>query len=332
MANIIVKESQLITLKNSELDKYIQFKTKWGALNEEEKKAAIQYSNIINKRKDNINEGNWMNTVGDVVGIFDPTGVVDLVNGVSYFYQGDNLFGTLSLVSAVPYLGDAIAKPILLGGKMTSSGLKGLRTAMNGGKASEIALAAEKAGGQAKKLVRTADEWAPKVMGMLKKGKRVPLIGRMFRRIEEFMQIMFQASKDMKLGKTAGKGILPRSAFRNYGVDTSKNVLMRMFQRGGFIKNTALSTLLYKSKVWLGFLDFIGVGNFVGPEEFESEYGEEYTKEGMKAYLSTEEGNKWYQEEFGDTGSDGTEKSLGTEVNDPMSSFINTLINGPEAS
>ena len=32
-----------------------------------------------------IQESEWYNTVGDIVGIFDPTGVVDIVNGISYF-------------------------------------------------------------------------------------------------------------------------------------------------------------------------------------------------------------------------------------------------------
>jgi hypothetical protein len=37
---------------------------------------------------DILNEA-WWNTLGDIVGIFDPTGIVDLVNGADYIRQGD---------------------------------------------------------------------------------------------------------------------------------------------------------------------------------------------------------------------------------------------------
>jgi hypothetical protein len=60
-----------------------------------------------------INESEWYNTVGDILGIVDPTGVVDLVNGISYFSQGDHLFGLLSIISVIPYAGDVVAKPVM---------------------------------------------------------------------------------------------------------------------------------------------------------------------------------------------------------------------------
>ena len=296
MMKLQLTESELISLVKKNVSQ-MRLEDKWNALNEEEKDAVVQYSQILTGRKDIIKEG-WLNTVGDIVGIFDPTGVVDLVNGISYFVQGDNLYGTLSLVSAVPYLGDAIAKPILLGGKATKAGLSGLKTAMKGGKAADIAAAAEKAGGKTAEFVKSADSWAPKVMSMLEKGRKIPLVGRMFKRIQEWMKIMTQASKDMKLAKASTKGVLPRSAFRNYGIDTSKNIFSRMWQRGGFIKNRKLSSLLFKTKVWLGFLDWVGVSNFVGPEEFEKEYGEQYTEDAMSSYLSTPEGNAQFQQDF----------------------------------
>ena len=56
------------------------------------------------KNVTSINESEWYNTIGDIVGIIDPTGVVDLVNGVSYWNQGDKLFALLSWISVVPYV------------------------------------------------------------------------------------------------------------------------------------------------------------------------------------------------------------------------------------
>ena len=288
---IIVQE----TIREERIKTYVQ--EKWNQFNKEERQAVVELTKILTKRKDIIQE-NWLNTLGDIVGIFDPTGIVDLVNGISYFSQGDKLFGTLSMVSAVPYLGDVIAKPLMLGGKAVGTGMKGLKAAMGTGKSIEIAKAASKAGGKTAEFVKTAEKWSPQVMAILNKGKKVPLVGKFFNRIEDWMKVMTQASKDMKLAKQSTKGILPKSAFRNYGIDTSKNVLSRMWQRGGFIKNKKLSLLLYKSKFWLGFLDWIGIGNFVGPEEFEKQYGDEYTQQAMDSYMSTEKGNKEYKSEI----------------------------------
>ena len=59
-----------------------------------------------------------------MVGIFDPTGIADITNAVLYFGRGEILFGMLSLVSVIPYLGDAIAKPIITTTKTTKSRAK----------------------------------------------------------------------------------------------------------------------------------------------------------------------------------------------------------------
>lgn len=300
MSEIILNTQQLRFITHSVIQEELKsqkLNEKWEKLTEEEKDAVVELTKIFAKNNNIIKE-NWLNTLGDIVGIFDPTGIVDLVNGISYFAQGDTLFGTLSLVSAVPILGDAIAKPLMLGGKAAKTGLSGLKAAMATGKSAEIASAATKAGGKTAEFVKSADKWAPQVMGLLEKGKKVPLVGRFFKRIEDWMKVMTQASKDMKMAKTAKKGLLPKSSFRNYGIDTSKNILSRMWQRGGFIKNRKLSLLLYRSKFWLGFLDWVGVSNFVGPEEFEKQYGAEETKKAMDSYMSTEKGNQEYKSEI----------------------------------
>lgn len=55
----------------------------------------------------------WVNTLLDVVGIVDPTGIADATNAFLYFRKGEVLYGILSLISVVPYVGDAIAKPFI---------------------------------------------------------------------------------------------------------------------------------------------------------------------------------------------------------------------------
>ena len=41
---------------------------------------------------DLLTEAKWWNAIGDVLGIFDPTGAVDLINGLDYLRQGDTFF------------------------------------------------------------------------------------------------------------------------------------------------------------------------------------------------------------------------------------------------
>ena len=53
-------------------------------------------------KKSMVNEDTGMNTALSLIGIVDPTGIADLINAISYFKQGDNLFGFLSLISVIP--------------------------------------------------------------------------------------------------------------------------------------------------------------------------------------------------------------------------------------
>jgi len=60
---------------------------------------------VLEKTSDvkTLNEDNWKNDVLSLVGIVDPTGIADLINAISYYRQGDNLYAFLSLISVVCY-------------------------------------------------------------------------------------------------------------------------------------------------------------------------------------------------------------------------------------
>ncbi len=66
MAQFIITESQLEVLKSN-------------------------LTSEVGKSEKQLDEA-WYNTVMDIVGLADPTGVVDIVNGISYFTQGDTFF------------------------------------------------------------------------------------------------------------------------------------------------------------------------------------------------------------------------------------------------
>jgi hypothetical protein len=56
-----------------------------------------------------------------------------------------------------------------------------------------------------------------------------------------------------------------------------------------------------QTKFYLGFLDSLGVGNFVGPEELSGMMGEEQMLAAMKQYESTPEGQEALKSELGGT-------------------------------
>ena len=116
----IITENQMELFVNFQImeNRKNEFQEKYNKLDDEQKELFEELSRIFIPDYDGVlNEQKWYNTLGDVVGIFDPTGIVDLVNGISYITQGDWFFGLLSMISAVPYVGDAVAKPIMLAGK-----------------------------------------------------------------------------------------------------------------------------------------------------------------------------------------------------------------------
>lgn len=82
-------------------------------------------------------------TAADAAGIVDPTPVSDIIGGAMSFAEGDIVGGLLSGVSLIPYLGDAVAKP-----------LKGTRAAKR------LAELAEQIGKITKKLEQLKDKFA----------------------------------------------------------------------------------------------------------------------------------------------------------------------------
>jgi hypothetical protein len=85
-------QEKVIQIYKEEETKILQ--EKWDGLTKNEKIFVLEFLRSNNKiKKGVISEAKWYNTIGDIVGVFDPTGLVDAVNAVSYFKQGDTLFG-----------------------------------------------------------------------------------------------------------------------------------------------------------------------------------------------------------------------------------------------
>ena len=204
MTNKLLTESEvkdaILEIYKEEYSKVIE--EKWSKLDKNDKTIVIEMLKVLNpKQAKQLNENKWYNTLGDIVGIFDPTGVVDLINGVSYWRQGDKLYAVLSWVSVIPILGDAIAKPVVGVLKTGGAATKAFRGAVVAGDAVKIAETAKVAGGPVAKMVEKAPSWGGKLLEILKTAVgKIPGIGApLVRSVEEFVGIFTKASRELKM-------------------------------------------------------------------------------------------------------------------------------------
>jgi hypothetical protein len=269
MKQTILTETQL-KFRLVEIYKEEQFKIleeKWNKLSSSDKKFVVEFvKEFLPKNSKVLKEARWWNTLGDIVGVFDPTGVVDIINALDYFRQGDKLFGMMSLISAIPYVGDLVGKPIigvLKAGGGAAKFLKGLKTS------TQWAAAASKYPILVK-LFEKIGTLGPKLVELI---KRVPGGKGFVKTIEEWVGMITKATKEYK------SGVKPKM-FRGHGtgkwsylkyMTSADRTFLEKFAAGAprlFGGNPATRSLLRRSKWYLRFLDKIGMGNFVGsPDE-----------------------------------------------------------------
>ena len=296
---------------------------KWNKLSGIDRQFVLEFLKVLYPEKAMlVTESRRYNTLGDIVGIFDPSGVVDTVNGISYWRQGDKLFAILSWISAVPYLGDLIAKPVIgvmkLGGGVT----KAFKAATIAGDASKMAKTARAAGGPIAKLVEKFPTWGTKLVGMLKASVgKVPLLGTgLVKIVEEFVSIFGKASKEMKAsseitGKLLAKGeaALTKSEKDLLASELKKQGSFRGFRdykgegqsfaskyisggMGRLFGNRATRSLMRRTKWYLGLLDFLGLANFVGPDELEEKYGD--MEDRIAEYEKTDKAKQYAEQDL----------------------------------
>ena len=334
-----------------------------------EKQLALITKDQTLKNAASINESEWYNTVGDIAGIFDPTGIIDLANGVSYWNQGDKLFALLSWVSVIPYVGDVLAKPVVgvlkVGGKAT----RAFKGAVVAGDAVKIAETAKVAGGPIAKMVEKAPTWGGRLLEILKTAiGKVPGIGKpLVRAVEEFVSIFTKASREIKLPSTITKGGKVISVEKGLSSLEKQKLLKSLEKEQGklfrghkdvrnswlkymksdatlgqkmwagvprlFGGNPATRSLMRRTKTYLGFLDWLGFGNFVGPDELLGKIPN--AEEKWNEYSKTNEAQKTWNDEMGGfaptevesqmTSSSGRPSSSGP---DPIQGFMSDIFGG----
>lgn len=276
-------------------------------------------------------ETDWKSTALDVAGIFDPTGITDLYNAQRYYKQGNTLFAFLSLISAVPYVGDFIGKSVMGSMKAGGSGLKYLQAAETAAKAGNTKLAMKnlellkKSEGPAGKMARTANEWGGKVDSFI---DRIPNVGGVMAGFKNVMKNWVNLFRGVS-SRTAGvqrlikdktpqeqvkliqglEGALKREKFLDPQLLSKPGFLSRIMYGGGvglgrfsdLFGKSSLRTrvLMGQTKFYLSFLDYLGLGNFVGPEELSQMMGDEQMMAAMKNYEQSQGGQQALKDEFG---------------------------------
>ncbi len=348
MAQFVFTEDQLIVIKKSIID---------------EKK----YEN-----KDLINEAEWYNTVMDVLGIIDPTPIVDIINSTSYFIQGDTLFGVLTLVSAIPYAGDIVAKPVLGALKIGGPSVKALESAIKLSKgaavgskeytaaAATIEKLAKEPGVIGSFLKKMGGSFGDKVIKTIDEIPAGPFKG-MKNTIKSYFQLLNNAGKKSAmfqkragvLAKNFQKGtasVKDVELLKNY-LKTQKVFNPATLTKPGFFTNVffggiprlfrspsqrRLRILMQSTKWWLGFLDYIGLGNWVGAEELAKKMGDENFTKKVDEYNQTPEAKQNFEDQFG---SERTESQTDNRQNtssttsstpdiDPFAKFLRGLFTG----
>ena len=337
MAEYLLSQRQfeLINSKIMENQKIELAKKNWENFNEEQKELTMSLVEAFYPKRSKVLSEAWYNTVMDFLGIIDPTPVVDIVNSISYFSQGDTLYGLLTLIGAVPLVGDFVSKPMMAAAKAGSGGFKSLdkaiklmRNAPVGSKeykaAEEIieklakepgmvgTLLQKMSGPTGQRVVNTLDELPLGPLSGLKNtmSDYLKILTRAGSKGEKFQSAARGLAADFKLGKASIADVQKLKDL----LKTEKVFDVATLSKPGFFSNVffggiprifrspegrRIRILMGQTKWWLGFLDYVGLGNFVGPEEISSAMSDEEFQKRLEEYNKTPEAKQYYMEQFG---------------------------------
>jgi hypothetical protein len=319
------------------------------ALTEKQFDLIVDHNQLINEA--------WYNTVLDIVGWADPTGIADTVNGISYMVQGDYLFGFLSFVSAIPYAGDIIAKPVLHALKIGKPSAKALNKVMALSKAGKTAEAAKALqdltnsnklingfvigvskhfnkleqlvmalpGGVLKGFRETILGWLKLFKNASKSGVVTKRFAKGFEKLSQKEQLRRLEHLKKVLSSTGGAFSGYKSGSKFFSKETLWSGMPQIL-----VGNRSVRALMRKSKWYLGLLDFMGVGNFVGPDELIKQVGVENFQKEVARYNQTPESEQYFSDEFGkfdETSEKQPESKTTTQqtTTDPLQLMINQL-------
>jgi len=361
--NILITETQYQHILSEERVKSV--KNIFEKLSNEDKEIIMEKVNLIHPNK-LLNEAEWWNTVGVVLGFFDPTGAVDLINGLDYVRQGDYFFGFLSMISVIPFA-DFLTKP-LMGVSKVSKTRKGIDAALKiakNAKTSEDMLSAQRMlqktaaiNPDLTKLIANSNSWGNKLKQAIdivpnsfatsgikktlnnwidlfthsatQKANVRTMISNLAKNVKTDPKTAAKLVDELKQIKTiASKG--PISTFQLKDPD----FMLKYFWPGFTIrtsKGRQLIGMMRRTKFYAGLLDYMGIANFVGPEELVNKEGEDYVDSKIKEFANTPLGKEYYAQDLQSV-QDQQSQSAGKKtdaqaavVKDPIDAFFDELL------
>ena len=122
---------------------------------------------------------------------------------------------------------------------------------------------------------------------------------------------------------------------------TKKGPMAKIFIGGAprLFGNREMRILMRRTKFWLGFLDYIGIGNFVGPEELSKKMGQANIQRKLTEYGRTPEGIRNAQADFGNAQYQGAPQQpspssssidipSSSQQSDPIQGFMSDIFGG----
>jgi hypothetical protein len=374
MSEIIITKKQLAIIQEniSEESNRKLANENWENFSIEQREYIFEFLKVLypNKTK-RLDENKWYNTLGDIVGIFDPTGVVDLVNGVSYINQGDYLFGFLSVVSAVPYAGDLVAKPVMGALKVGAPSAKALEEVLKLSKAGKTAEASAmltritEKGGIIGKFTEGMGKIGTSLRGIL---ERLPMgpFGGLKRTILQWIDLFEKGAVKGGIVNKAGANLASKMGTLSKAtqVKNLENLIKMSKDTGGLFtsyrttkgffsgktlfrglpqllgRNASVRALARQTKWWAGFLDWMGLGNFVGPDEALAKLGQDKFLNKLEQYNQTPQAQQYFKDSFGNdipaqSIAQGEEVAAGegmvAAAANPVGDFFSSLLGGQAA-
>jgi hypothetical protein len=258
-------------------------------------------------------------------------------------------------------VGDLVAKPVVGLFKMGGASAKAFKAASLAGDAAKMAEIA-KTSGPLKGLLTKVNQWAPKVLEPLGKAvEKVPGVGKgMVKSVENFINLFKDAGKTMTKAADTAIDLTARKVSKGLSKAESKELqsalrqatnfkgfrnlqgkqswLQYMKSDASFLSklsvgvprlwgNPATRALMGKTRWYLGLLDFLGIANFVGPDELETKIDNLDQK--VNEYAKTDQSQQYFEEDMKMAGPDAPETAQTTpEKSEPLVSkdAITTLI------
>jgi hypothetical protein len=124
------------------------------------------------------------------------------------------------------------------------------------------------------------------------------------------------------------------------GYRTTKGLLSWKTVFGGMPqligRNKSVRALVRQTKFWAGFLDFMGLGNFVGPDESLEKMGEAELESKLTEYQKTPEAEQYFKDSFGEGEQEQTSEpsqqtptsTTTTSKSNPIGDLFKNLLGG----